>query len=366
MQSRIFSIFAFLSVFFSFGVMAAEPVSTAKPILRATAKQDCTCQSQSFDEDPEPFVVKKGQDVGEACEIHEKVITCDAGFPTRIHCPKDCLDVRSQRALTRDELKKAAIEAATASGVAEYSKRLPSKVFETLKKKYPNWLPAYYNRSGPYFAKYKLMDSFHFEFPISVQGKIQSVTAVYFFQDFHRLAKSEMNWSFWLSSNGDLLWDSVSPYPLYDGGYVKEPCPVPAGVNLDEVILYGIGVGVSDAAGCCGPYSLKQLKTKGPVKIEDPKKDIDQSEVIYGLCSQMVDHQSGKYKPEMLMEVNGPANIRKYSVGAEMDPGKAEIIGTCSDKAKLADLGTRGVWHSVYCEGKYGWTHEKNIRSLKK
>ena len=353
----------------SFSTLGDDGRTVTPSIMRATAIGDCVCHTQDFDEDMEPYTVKKGQDVGEACEVlpfyHGKKVTCGAGFPTRIHCPKDCVELRKQSALTRDELKKAVIEAAKVSGIDEYSKRLPSKVLENLQKKYPNWLPVYYNRSGPYFAKYKLMERFHFEFPLSIQGKIQSVTAVYFFQDFDRLVKSEMNWSFWITATGEILWNSVSPDPLENQGYVNIPCPAPAGLKLDEIVLYGISAGVSDAADCCGPYSLKQLKEKGPVKIEDRTREIYHEDVIYQLCGHSVNELTGKYEPKSLIEINGPANIRKIDqkilMGSTYDPGKAEIIGSCSDHAKAVDLGSRGAWHSVYCEGKYGWTHRNNL-----
>lgn len=353
-------------------VLADGNGSKTDSILRAVALGNCACKEQMFNEDPTPFALKKGNWVGEACSIEGSSVLCEDGFAKTIICPKNCISLRTQGRLSKDEIKAAVMD--TASGTRDsYQKKVPAVILSKIRSQYPNWLPVLYNPSGPFIAKFILMEKFYFEVPISIRGKSQMVSIVYFFQDFEHLLQSQMNWSFWTTSTGELVHNSIAPYLAYNDSYVHSPCLAPAGSQLDEVVLFGIAEGVSDASGCCGPYSLKKIENHGPIQIKPGSNDIFDSDVIYNLCSRSTNKTDGKYVPEGLYEINGPANIRKYhTIGSWTNdnqlippprPEKSEIIGTCSDHSRVADLGSNGDWHHVYCEGKSGWTHKRNIRN---
>jgi hypothetical protein len=346
---------------------AGEP-EQADSILRAIASKDCTCEMSAFGEPEPPLKARKGQAVGTECTVEGDRVECGAGFATRVTCPKACLQVYTQGRLTREELKKEVTSFVTRSAGPAYAKRVPRPILESLGKKYPGWLPALFNPSGPFIANFKLLPGFHFEIPIRVDGKVQAVTVVYFFQGLDHLLASDMNWSFWVTSTGQLLHDSVAPYKAFADGYYNVPCPAPAGPKLDEIVLSGIAAGEGDAGGCCGPYSLTDLKEKGPLKIGDSRPELYDPDVVYSLCGRSTDSATGKWAPQSLYEIDGPANVRRRDELPHMPVphGKAEIIGSCADHARVADLGSNGHWHHVYCEGKSGWMHRTNIRWPKK
>lgn len=101
---------------------------------------------------------------------------------------------------------------------------------------------------------------------------------------------------------------------------------------------------------CCGPYSLKELKERGAVEIKDEPKDEPKDEwraALYVHCGGWTNPKTGKYEPRFIHEINGPADIPKYSAQGipPIGPEKAEVIGSCPDKSRVADLGSRGDWH---------------------
>jgi hypothetical protein len=322
----------------------------AAGITRGQAVRDCQCKAGLF-EDEWTVQVKKGDWIEETCKSSDSGIECGTLYgPGGTTCPASCVVLKEQGPLGREEWKTVLKDPLTLKMREQYVKTVPKKILDAIVKKHPDWLPTVYSEVAPYIIKLKSNEPFYFE--------AKAISIVYYFSDLDHFLSKQWNWSFWLTETAELLHESTAPYPIFESGYVNGPCLAPAGKNLDRVVLSGSMAGPSDAASCCGPYVLDELKSKGPVLLPTEGRDETNypSDVIYNKCSDKIDTNTFR-------RIDGPANLREY--GKSIDPpspDKSKVIGSCADKAPVIDLGSRGEWHHVFCEGKSGWTHKKNLR----
>lgn len=351
------TIFIFLSLsFFSYSLFAVE-----KPVFIGKAVQDCKCNTTMFDEEPIAHAIKKNMKVGGLCFDNtdkKETISCSNGNFSSIHCPKNCIELIIQNKLNKNdyvaEVKKVESKART-----EYGKIVPRNIYQELQRKFPTWIPVLVNDSDDirYLTNYIIRQNFYFQVPLKVENKLTEVSIIYFYKSIDELLSNSASWSFWDTNSGELLFEKISPYKSIDGGYVNQPCLAPAGNDLKEVVLYGLMAGPGDAAGCCGPYNLSDVKKSGPQMIAGMQGTEVLDTVTYNLCGKSTDSKSGKYKSLLSLKlIDGPANIRAS------DSLTSALIGSCSDNALVADLGSKGKWKHVYCEGKLGWTSSSNIR----
>lgn len=347
MKLALLLTFFFLSAF----------VEEAKAVYVGKAKQDCRCTVNAFGEESHTiYHAKKDTLVGGLCfEDGKDNISCTKGFPENIHCPKACIQLMVQNKLKKEDyiaaVKKAEVKARTA-----YGQVVPKNILNELQKKYPSWIPVLINHSDDtnYLTKYELEQKFYFHLPLQVNNKLTDVSIIYFYQDMDHLIRNSSSWSFWDSKTAELIFEKVADYKSVESGYVNMPCLAPAGQNLKSTVLYGMMAGPGDAAPCCGPYDLSDLKKSGPQLIKRTESEHILDEIAYDFCRNS--YAYGDKTPPTLNLIDGPANIR------EADSLNAKIIGSCSDKALAADLGTSGKWVKVYCEGKTGYTSRNNIR----
>lgn len=336
--------------------VAAENVYIGK------ALKDCQCQMTVFDEAPTPYSIKKNALVGGLCFPHLEIkgmITCTNGSFTSVHCAKDCVQLIVQKELTKQDYIAAAKKVESAARAA-YTKIIPQNIFQEFQKKYPSWLPVLVNMSddNKFLTKYEINQDFYFQLPLTIDKKLTDVSIIYFYKGMEELLTNSSSWSFWDTTTGELLYENLAPYRAVESGYVNKPCLVPSGKDFKDIVLYGMMAGPGDAAGCCGPYSFKDLKKSGPTPVSQNIEILDN--VTYRLCGQSTDRKTGKYDSALSLSlIDGPANIRS---AASLN---SKIIGSCHDRALVADLGSHGKWNHVYCDGLLGWTFGSNIR-LKK
>lgn len=341
--------------------------ATAQPITRGKAIKDCDCKGSLF-EDEWTVKIKKGEWVGDTCAPYEDKIHCDEDFQAGgTTCPANCIELKQQGPVSPEEWKAILKDPTTLKLRELYQSTVPKNILEALKKKRPEWIPTVYSKLAPNLLKLQSNERFYLQGRGNVGGVEKAISIVFYFVDLEHFKQMKWNWSFWLTETAELLYDASVPYPIIDGPYVNQPCVSPAGKNLERVVLFGITAGPSDAAGCCGPYTLDDLKKSGPVLVSESNADksIFNFNVIYNKCSDVVDSK-------VLKKIDGPANIRVYherptwtkdnKMIPPPEPDKSEVFGTCADNATVVDLGNRGQWHHVVCEGKDGWTHKKNLR----
>jgi hypothetical protein len=240
---------------------------------------------------------------------------------------------------------------------ALYNTKIPPAVLKTIQTKYPGWLPVAYNKSDEpiYFTDFKLIGNFYMQFK-NKAGK--DISIVYFFQSMEKLKASTPNWAFINTQSGELIYDSLTPYKAFSEGYSNNPCLSPAGDKLDKIVLSGITASSGDAAGCCGPYDLENL-TNGPQDLTGVElftnKDASYY-VVYSECGRALDPITGRYNHDF-SKIDGPANIR------EAADQKSKLVGVCSDKSTVLNMGVQKKWVHVFCEGHLGWTSLSNIRT---
>lgn len=352
--SLLFILFLFFAALFAFAV-------DAPPVYIGKATSDCKCHTTMFDEYAVSYTVKKDMGIGEICSAStdkKDSISCTNGHFGSIHCPKSCVQLFVQKALTKDNYV-TNVKKVENGARAHYAKMVPPNVYQELQKKYPAWLPVLINQAGDkaYVAKFELGQDFYFHFPLKVEGKESEVSLIYFYKGMNELLSNSVSWSFWNTKSGELIYESLAPYKSQEGSYVDQPCLVPFGDDLKQVVLYGVMAGPGDAAGCCGPYSLQDLKKSGPVMLSKFQGSEIVDNVTYRLCGKSTDKKTGEFSRTLsLALIDGPANIRaSHSLNAK-------VVGSCADRAWVADLGSDGKWNQVFCEGKLGWTFKANIR----
>jgi hypothetical protein len=345
-----------------------ESPKPATTITRGWATRDCGCESITYGEEATPYPVKKGDAVGETCALEGEKVACESTDGRQLLCPKECLTLKAQAPLTREEWK-AAVETATQQFAgAEYSRRVPAPVLEAIRKKHPAWIPAFYHQTrqaaGPYLASLKLED-FYFEATLPVRAKNEPVSIVFFYEDLDHFLSREVRWSFWVAQTGEAIHNAIAPYKLFEEPTYRVPCLVPGGPKLEQILLYGHAADLGSVGGCCGPYSLDSLAEKGPVSVDQNDRARFEETVGYETCGKSTDARTGRYAPQNILSIAGVANIRKKEETVrreEARPETYEVIGKCANQSRVIVLGSKGDWHSVYCEGLLGWTHRINIR----
>lgn len=347
-----------LAIILSFNLFALPALAS---VFIGKATQDCQCHTTIFEEEPIARTVKKHSFIGEVCSenVQKKdIISCTNGDFGSIHCPKVCVQLIVQKTLTKEDYI-AEVKKLESSTRATYASILPKNIYQELQKKYPNWYPVLVNLADNpvYIAKFGLDQDFYFQAAINST----EVSIIYFYKGMNELLSNSVSWSFWNTSTGELIYENLAPYKSMESSYVNRPCLVPFGKDFKQLVLYGIVAGPGDAAGCCGPYSLQDLKKSGPVLLPKLQGTEVLDTVTYHLCGKSTDPKTGKYNETLSLDhIDGPANLRASH--ALTSP----IIGSCPDQALVADLGSNDKWNHVYCNGKLGWTFNTNIRAKNK
>jgi hypothetical protein len=322
-----------------------------KPFL-GIASRACSCKTTEIDGTIVEITMRENQKVGGTCLEKDEVTRCSSGFARTIDCPKDCIasatkvdsptlpvgPVVEKKTPTPEPVKTVQVVATPtiaptiiATALPEISKikfqrLIPTVVFDNLVKKHPQWI-----RTENVF-----------------QFKDQLI--VFFYKDNENFSKKLLTWSFW-SMNGNLIHESQSPF--LDG---QTPCLIPAGKFLKDVLV--------SATNSQNFYDLSQVQSASPKQVNGDKAleaswalDSEESmaEFRQKACQLSAQAKNRLYSPPLKL-IDGPANIR------EGNSAQAKVIGSCSDKSFVAELGHEGSWIQVYCEGIQGWTSHNNIR----
>lgn len=353
-------------LFLSINVSAEEKKTEA---FRGWTVKDCECERHSDYPEAEKWPIEKSKFVGTLCSSGSKkqIVSCDNGFMSYIECPKDCIELRKISILTLDDLKKDIDKINSEKAKPAYLSKAPQVILDSIEKKYKDWVPAIYNKGAPYFSDFQLGKNFYLEVPLQIKGSLQAVSVVYFFKDLQRMMSGKINWSFWIKSTGELLYNEEAPYPIDDGISHNIPCKIPFGKNFETFALYALSSDAGSIGGCCGPYTLENLITKGPELYKD--LGYGHSMNSYEFCNDYLRAPEQEIK---FYEIDGPANIREpnlirfsednKSLLTPLTPDKSPVIGQCADRSRTYVVHQSGDWLEVLCEGKRGWTHKKNVR----
>ena len=326
-----------------------KPKIQNKPFL-GIASRDCTCKTTEIDGAIVEITMRQNQKVGGTCLEKDDVIRCSSGFARTIDCPKDCIAsatkadsptlsvgpvVEKKTPTPTPEPIKTVQVVVTPTIIAtalpqvqkiKFQRLIPTVVFDNLVKKYPQWI-----RTENVF-------------------QLKDQLIVFFYKDNENFSKKLLTWSFW-SMNGTLIHESQSQF--LDG---QTPCLIPAGKFLKDVLI--------SATNSQNFYDFNQVQAASPKQVNGDKAletswalDSEESmaEFRQKACQLSAQAKNRLYSPPLKL-IDGPANIR------EGNSAQAKIIGSCSDKSFVAELGHEGTWIQVYCEGIHGWTSHNNIR----
>lgn len=357
---------------------AAQADPSPAPELYFTAKltKPCECYSVTFSfADMKPAVkreiFKKGKILGRYCKAAENKVWCeveqkDEKKGLRLECPTECASIKQTPVLSEPQ-KKAILEKANRNEHEGFRAKIPEKVRSDFETRFPAWVTPL-NRQGQfldYQPRYEVVASSVLDIPVSYVSpeekilKNEWVTVVAFYKDQTAAQKETMSWGIWVRSTGKFIREDV----LRCHG--KKTPPVRTFLSFQFLptspVQVVLNCGTADASTAfASPESVLSMVLEGKKGYSPHAEGEENSEgdPLEGAPSWFTSH----FHPNEPRSINGPANMRKK-------PSKtAELVGECRDGtfAVLSGDEKADGWGLVYCDGKEGWTSEKNLRPFPK
>jgi hypothetical protein len=280
-----------------------------------------------------------------------------------VYCPSKCVELLEVKKPTKEEFSKE-IDKVKPEFLKKYKELIPGEILTNIAKQYPQWLPFIENIEM--IDKFKLqLGDFYLNTKKYNDPKVGDITILYIFENLDNLIEKKLRRTFWETSTAKLLYSDIDPDPVSDlhFTYGRILCPF-GGPNVDEVVLTGFYGGPMDASGCCGPYSLMNIRS-GSLVLRDSS-------------TPSAEYYSCRGDAEIYL-IDGPANIRdsewrskasiKNNKLIEVDWRKTPILGKCNNNSRVVITGwydREEKWAAVFCEGLEGATHRNNIRWDKK
>jgi hypothetical protein len=293
-----------------------------------------------------PLTLKKGDTVGEECRGDTEGVGCllpSASQETKeIICPRSCVATvwnprKIDQVLDESQRKKAD------ELRAEYAKELSSDVLKDLKRRFPDWIPLI--EENPF----SLDPGFYLAEEIELSGRKSSLSLVFFYENSARAVERHPSWGFWDRASGKHLYSALVPEMLKKDEWSRSgACFVRKGPEWKETLLYGRISSENDVGSWGTAYSLASLSSQGPIAEESQDSYYDQ-------CGWT---EKDRAKKKLVREIDGPANLRQ---SAKKD---SPVTGECANGARALVNPNQHEkdWEYVYCGGKSGWTHRKNLR----
>lgn len=352
----------FLRIVFAvlFQLATVEVVFAIEEPVFSTAilKKDCACSERRYEgQEYETVAVTlvKGFVLGKFCRPNEESVASEPETLCRVMargtevsaalCPTRCLRMKETLRLSLVEQKNRKNEGVRILRET-YQKTLPPKVLLTLDAERPQWKPVLYIRGEKnYELEVRPYSPFYLEAPYLEKGELRDYSIV-LFHDAPKEGDDPTGWIgvFEKDTGKVVKWIEYLQMGTYSDSYLRKMKIFLAPPPASALYLRMTEWGVSDAS----------TMEWGPVGPE--MKEVDDSFDT----RRMVDlPEQPKESANRVKLIDGPASLR-----AEPSVSSRKI-GECADRAyaviRAGDVAQK-AWVFVFCEGKRGWTHQKNIR----
>ncbi len=357
-----------LLLFASSAIAGPDPVTYLNGVLN----RESECESSYFtfadmEAVSEKVKLPAGKSLGKFCEKKENQVVCKVERPNRQEdggwiCPSVAVDLTPTLPLSAGA-KKALLDQSILDSKEKFKLGIPKAVLDSFEKSFPKWVPPLMREGDfpDYDPRYRMTEASVLRAPVSYtsQGKTKNewVWVLSFFTDPAAAEAQKFSWAVFSQASGKMLHSALSKCNETGWPYLRQNAIGFTPTSSVKTVLKCWNLGPSDAASQIEWILNESLEgSKVPTTQKTPV--IDSPHWVLSIEFEE------KKKDSVLAIIDGPANLRAKPGSSENQTGECQndsfaVIDL--NRSETGKIDTKN-WSYVFCDGKEGWTHRKNLK----